>query len=70
MTIDDEGDAEDDQSNESLEETLEKRVTVRSDIVPYKRIFQDLDRVFEDVTQDLTKSNFNESVKMAKKAID
>ena len=70
MTVDDEGDVEDGQSDESVGEIVDKQETIRSDNVPYKRIFDDLDKVFEEVTQDLTKLNFNESVKNAQKAID
>ena len=74
MTIDDEADAEAGDSKEeeenSDEETSQQKPVVRGDSIPYTRIFDDLDKVFEEVSQDLSKTTFSDSVKMAKKAID
>ena len=71
VTID-EGDAEDSQVDDSEGErqTQITKTKDRGDAIPYTRIFDDLDKVFEEVSQDLTRSTFSDTVKTAQKAID
>ena len=70
VTIDDEGDAEDSQVDDSEGEKEMPETRVKGGAIPYSRIFDDLDKIFEDVSQDLSRSTFSDTVKTAQKAVD
>ena len=78
VTID-EGENLGDQSDSSEKEVIQTKIglggpcsRLGKDInnIPYQPIFSDMDKVFVEVSQELLRPNFNESIKMAEKVVD